>query len=72
MSDQACVTPPHEIAEHRRCCWAPGCKKTSRLECCGWRYCIPHFWTYVLAGQSTWGHLWVKLKYTEIARHSRR
>lgn len=73
MTDQGgpCVTPPEEIAERRRKCWHTDCNKTARLEWCGWRYCVPHFWTHVLRGQSTWGHLLVKLRWTEIARHRR-
>lgn len=71
MSGQACATPPGEMAEHHRKCWASDCKRTARLEWCGWRYCMPHFWTYVLAGQSTWGHLWTKIRWTEIIRHYR-
>lgn len=73
MTDHGqCVTRPEEIAEHRRKCWALDCSRSARLEWCGRRYCIPHFWTYVLAGQSTWGHLWTKLRWTEIAQQGYR
>lgn len=71
MDKDAKTTPPHEIAESRRRCWKIGCARTARLEHCGWRYCIPHYWTQVLRGCSSWGHLWVKVRYTEIARRSR-
>lgn len=67
MNDQSCTTPPGEIAEHRRKCWATDCDRTARLEWCGWRYCVPHFWTYVLRGAPGW-HKLVKLRWTELAR----
>jgi hypothetical protein len=67
--EQACQATPEEIAEGRRRCWKPGCDRTSRLEHCGWRYCIPHYWTQVLRGCESWGHLWTKLRFTAIARH---
>lgn len=71
MTDQACAASPEEIAEGRRRCWATDCDRTSRLEWCGWRYCIPHFWTYVLRDAPGWSGKLVKLRWTEIARHRR-
>lgn len=68
---QAAQATPAEIAEGRRRCWKPGCDRTARLEQFGWRYCIPHYWTQVLRGAESWGHLWGKIRYTEIARHRR-
>lgn len=72
MSDQQSAATREEIAESRRKCWVTSCKRTSRLEWCGWRYCIPHYWTQVLRDCDTWRLLLVKLRFTEIARHRRR
>lgn len=62
---------PAEITKWHRECWDPSCSRKARLEWCGWRYCLRHFWRHVLAGQASWAHLWVKLRFTEIARHRR-
>lgn len=70
MSDQSCNTPPHEIAESRRRCWKIGCDRTARLEQCGWRYCVRHYWTQVLRDAEGWQFLG-KLRWTRIARHKR-
>lgn len=67
--DECAAATPREIAESRRRCWAGDCNRTSRLEQCGWRYCLRHYWSHVLRGTSSWGHLLVKLRFTEIARH---
>lgn len=69
MTDHGpCAARPEEIAEARRKCWAPTCNRTARLEWCGWRYCIPHFWTYVLRDAPGWRHKLGKLRWTELAR----
>lgn len=64
----ACQTPAHEIAEGRRRCWAGDCQRTARLEWCGWRYCLPHYWSHALRDAGPWPFWWIKLKYTRLAR----
>jgi hypothetical protein len=64
---EAKVTPPHEIAEARRKCWGTNCNRTARLEWCGWRYCLPHYWTYVLRDAGSCQYKVVKLRHTELA-----
>lgn len=65
------MTPPHELAEIRRRCWAGDCNRTARLEWCGWRYCLRHYWSHVLRDAGSWRHKLVKLRFTEPARRSR-
>lgn len=67
--ERACRTPDHELREGRRKCWVPSCTRTSRLEWCGWKYCLRHYWSHVLRQGQTLGHLWVKIRFTRIARH---
>ena len=69
MNCEAKQASPEELAESRRRCWHTGCKRKARLEWCGWRWCVPHYWLHKVRYQSSWGHLWVVLRYTEIARH---
>lgn len=64
-----CEARPEEIAESRRRCWAGDCRRTARLEWCGWRYCFRHYWSHIVCGHRTWQEWWWKVKYTEIARH---
>lgn len=68
MSDLACATTKTEQAEARRKCWTSNCNRSALLEWCGWRYCLRHYWTYVLRDAVGWQGKLVKLRWTIPAR----
>lgn len=59
---------PEELAEYRRKCWAPDCNRTARLEWCGWKYCLRHYWRYVVRDAPTLAHKLVKIRFTRFYR----
>lgn len=66
--DRTTAALPEEIAERRRKCWHTTCNRTARLEWCGWRWCVRHWWASKMAWQSTASRL-VVLRWTRIIRN---
>lgn len=60
------VATPEELAESRRRCWHGNCTKTARLDWCGWRFCIPHYWTRIIRDADGLGQKLLKIRYTKV------